>query len=367
MLSQTIFRKLPFVPFAFFKGSPSRWLCVYSGGKPIKSGVGISGVLGTMTSTVVEVPMGTIACPFSQECNSLDRQLISLSGTAVFSVVDPKKFGETFDFSLSQRGQYQSEDPKRVGDRLSEILASAILTSSVKRTLTDLLGPQEDLGQEISSILVKNQALGKMGVSIDSVAITAIQPSPEIDKALESIRAEELKKEADAAIHARQLAAELKDRKLKQEALVTSKVVQDGERDILEAKFETSKRQAVLENEVQRLELVKADEQHKAQLKMVKEKVESDVVVSKIKSESIEEKAKNIAILGKAEGEALKQKADALQTFDAKKLQALSISGANPGTILATAFMDLAEKANQIGTLNITPDFLQSLVETKKR
>lgn len=364
MTPQTIFRKFPLIPFALYKGSPSRWISVYSGGISVKSGVGLSGILLTTNSTIVEVPMGTIACPFSQECNSQDRQLISLSGTAIFSIDKPEKLAQTFDFSLSAKGLYQSEDPKKLRDRLSEILASFILSSAVRRSLTELLGPQENLGQEILEGLNKSRALEKMGVSIETISVTSIQPSPEIDKALEAIRAEELKKEADAAIHARQMAAELKDRQLKQEALITSKAVAEGERSVLEATFETSKRQAVLENEIQRLEIIKKDEQMKASLRQDKEGAEGEVVVAKIRSQSVEERAKNIQSLGVAEGKALEAKASALSGIEAKKLQALALSGANPGTVMAAAFMDLAEKANQIGSLNITPDLLQSLVDS---
>jgi hypothetical protein len=366
MESQTSLFHIPLTPLVHFKGSPNRWLKIYSQGQASKSGLGISGLILTTSSTIVEVPTGTIACPFSQECNSLDRQLVSLSGTAIFSVNSPEKLSDTFDFSLDSRGRFQSDDPKRLVDRLSEILASVLLSVTVQRSLTDLLGPQENLGLEVLEAINKNPILEKMGISIQTISVTSIQPSPDINKALESIRAEELKKESDAAIHARQLAAELKDRQLKQEALVTGKVIQEGEREILEAKFETTKRKATLENEVQRLEIVKKDEQLKAYIRQDKEKAEGEVVVSKIKTQKVEEDSKNIVSLGNAEGQALEAKAKALGSLDAKKLQALAISGGSPGNIFAAAFLDLADKADKIGSLNITPDLLQSIIDSKE-
>ena len=52
---------------------------------------------------------------------------------------------------------------------------------------------------------------------------------------------------------------------------------------------------------------------------------------------------------------------NAVQGIDPKVLQALTGGNADPGALIAMAFQGLAENAERIGELNITPDLLQQL------
>jgi len=52
----------------------------------------------------------------------------------------------------------------------------------------------------------------------------------------------------------------------------------------------------------------------------------------------------------------------ALAKTDPKTLQALASVGMNPGQLVATAFRELAENADKIGQLNISPDLLRELM-----
>ena len=51
----------------------------------------------------------------------------------------------------------------------------------------------------------------------------------------------------------------------------------------------------------------------------------------------------------------------AVSAVDPKVLQALALGSAEPGTIIAAAFQELAQNAGKIGELNISPDLLQQL------
>jgi hypothetical protein len=388
MTPQIKITKLPLLPLALFKASPNRRVTVYKNGCATRTGQGLSGVMVTTNTNLTSVPTGTLSCPFSLNCNSLDRQKITLSGTAIFSIGKPELLGTTFDFTVGEKGHYESEDPSHTHDRLLEILSSTLLAAAARRSLSELLGPQDNLSLELLGNLTTTPTLEKMGIGVESLSITQISPAPEIEKALESIRAEELKKESDAAIQDRQVAAELKDRQLKQEQLITGKKVQEGEREILEAQYETEKRKSTLAKEVQKIELEKEKEriEHEAaqtqalaksealvaqtkahsDAEVAVSKAKNETEVAQIRSQAVEEEAKHIIALGKAEGEALQARTSALEKLDAKKLQALALAGGKPGGTIAAAFLEMAERAGQIGTLNITPDLLQSLVAPKK-
>jgi hypothetical protein len=52
----------------------------------------------------------------------------------------------------------------------------------------------------------------------------------------------------------------------------------------------------------------------------------------------------------------------ALSQVDPRLVQALAASGMQPGQLIAQAFGGIAEKAERIGQLNLSPDLLQSLM-----
>ncbi len=57
------------------------------------------------------------------------------------------------------------------------------------------------------------------------------------------------------------------------------------------------------------------------------------------------------------------KKLDILKKIDPGSLQALASVGMNPDKMIAMAFQDLAENAERIGQLNITPDLLKELIK----
>lgn len=363
MQPQVELHPLPLLPLALFRGSPSREITVFSKGKIRRSGTGLSGIMVTTRDSLISVPMGTIACPFGLKCLSSDHQSIAINGTATFLFENTLKLGKTFDFSVGPNGQYLSDDPDKIGDRLAEIMASTIFSATGQKPLNTLLSSQDVLSTEVTAALLRDQALEKTGICLNSLAITSIRPSPDIEKALEAIRSEELKKNADVAIHERQMAAELQDRKLKQEQIQTSKKVHEGEREILETKMETEKRNACLQKEVQEIELDKdkalqLHHQEQKKLDMV-----TDSEIARIESGIVKEKAGNTVVMGEAQGKSLQAFSHAIKDLDPKTIQALALQGADSKTTIAAAFLELAEKAGKIGTLNISPDLLDSLTK----
>jgi hypothetical protein len=366
MYPQVEIAKVPLLPIALFRASPSRIVTVHGAGRGARSGAGLSGVILTTRDSLVAVPTGTLACPFVLACSSSDHQGITVSGTAIFLVADPKKLGGAFDFSVSMGGVYLSEDPEKLIDRLQEILAAVVFSAVGRKPLTEALSAQDALTAEVESTLLTNPALEKIGVALSSLAITMIQPSPDIAKALEALRAEELKRGADSAIHDRQMAAELQSRRLKQEQILTTKSVEEGERQVLETQMETEKRKSFLRREVQEIDLGndRALQDHqRAQARLT---AESEAEIARVNGLVVTENAKSTVEMGEAQGAALRAFVDALKDLPPKTVQSLALQGGHAGQTIAAAFLELAEKAGTIGSLNITPDLLESLVRQPK-
>jgi hypothetical protein len=367
MNPQISFTKIPLLPFKLFKAAPNRFVRLHAQGKVQRAGQGLSGWLVTTTGSLESIPTGTLAIPFSVEGVTKDHQNTVISGAAIFTIEETEKLAKAFDFSVGDRGEYLSQDPQKVGDRLSEIISAAIFSTTSQRTLSELLENQDKLSEDIGERLVKSGATGTLGLEKSNLAVTNVSASPEIAQALMTIKAEELKKGADTAVHDRQMEAELKDRQLKQEQLATAKTVQESERAVLESKMETAKREAVLEEEIQQLKLTTEKNRLIHEREEKKLGAENAVEVARIATGQSEEEAKQTVIEGEARGKALEAQAKALAGIDAKKLQALALQGGSPGATIGAAFLELAERAEKIGVLNITPDLLESLTGKERR
>ena len=86
---------------------------------------------------------------------------------------------------------------------------------------------------------------------------------------------------------------------------------------------------------------------------------------------AIEEKNKELVVLSTANA---REEADAkayglaavmkaLSGTDPKTLQALTSVGMEPGQLVALAFKELAESADKIGQLNVSPELLRELLD----
>ena len=83
-----------------------------------------------------------------------------------------------------------------------------------------------------------------------------------------------------------------------------------------------------------------------------------------------EKKRKKEEVRKKAEAEAkayaISVMMEAFQKADPTTIQSLATVGMEPDTLIALAFQGLAEKADKIGQLNISPDLLRELLDQAK-
>ena len=56
----------------------------------------------------------------------------------------------------------------------------------------------------------------------------------------------------------------------------------------------------------------------------------------------------------------------AYENVDVELIEACALARMEPGALMAKAFMELGENAGKIGTLNMTPDLLESMINNKK-
>jgi hypothetical protein len=188
------------------------------------------------------------------------------------------------------------------------------------------------------------EVITSLGVEVLGLSILAIKPTPETSRALEAQAREQILREADEAVYARRNAAVEQERSIKENELNTEIAVENKKRQIKEAQMEAEKSVQQKKHELREAEMA---------AKIALEKKNKDLVVLSTANarEEADTKAYAIAAVMKA-----------LSQTDPKTLQALVSVGMEPGQLVALAFKELAEHADKIGQLNVSPDLLRELL-----
>ena len=312
--------------FAYLKAPPTRYILHYSGGTLRREGAGLSFVYFAPTATIVSIPIASADLPFVFTEVTADFQTVTLQGQLTYRVADAKRLAGLLDYSVRANGDYVSDDPTKLPERL--VSATQILARDFvhQRALREALASAGPLVSTVLDALRKDSAVTMLGVEILGLSLVGITPTPETARALEAEAREALLGRSDEAIYARRNAAVEQERRIKESELNTEIAVQEKQRRIRETKMA------------------------------------ADIAVEEQRSALIERRTANERLDADARGYALRTTLEPLRTVDWRTLMAVSAGGADPRLMIASAFRELAENAGKIGELNITPDLLQSLL-----
>jgi len=313
----------------FMKASPTTYVLHYVRGKLAREGPGLSFFYYAPVSTIVAVPLSSGDVPFVFNDVSADYQSVTIQGQISYRVTDPKLLAQLLDYSVHPSGRYVSEDPRKLEERLvqvTQVLANAVIH---RLKLRDVLVAHEQLVAEVLEGLKKSPSITMLGVEILGLSVLSIKPSPETSKALEAEAREGVMRQADEAIYARRNAAVTLERQIRESELNTEIAVEEKKRQIRETQMAAE------------ISL----EQQRAQL--INKRVEND-------KQEADSKAY-----------ALNAMITPLRDLNWRTLMALSAGQVDSKLAIAMAFRDLAENAEKIGTLNVTPDLLNTLLDQK--
>ena len=311
---------------AFIKAPPTTYVLHFKDGKVVREGPGLSFFYYAPTSTIVNVPLGTVDVPFVFNEVTADFQNVSIQGQLTYRVADPKQLAAMLDFSVRPSGTYVSDDPKKLDERLvnlTQVMASAV---THRMTLREALVAYDVLVAEVLTGLRASQSVQRLGVEIMELSITAIKPTPETAKALEAEARELILRQADEAIYARRNSAVEQERRIKESELNTEIAVEEKRRQIRETKMS------------------------------------ADIAVESQRSGLIERQVENERRVADTRAYALEATLRPLREMDWRTLMAVSSGKLDAKTSIAMAFRDLAENAQKIGQLNISPDLLDTLL-----
>jgi hypothetical protein len=313
----------------YLKSTPTTHVLHYKGGKLVHDGVGLSFLYFAPTSIIAQVPVSSRDVPFVFNEVTADFQDVTIQGELTCRIRDPKKVAALLDYTVDAHGRYRSEDPAKLSDRL--IHAAQILTRSFtqKRPLKEVLVSSDGLVAEVLEGLKSSEGVAMLGVEVLGLAIVGIKAIPEMSKALQTDAREELLRRADEAIYARRNAAVELERTIKENELNTEIAIEQKKRQVRESQMA-----AEIAVEQQRTTLVAA-------------KVENEKKESQSRAEALQ------AIL------------EPIKTVDWRTLIAVN-TGIDSKLMISLAFQQLAQNAEKIGELNISPELLNTLLRPSR-
>ena len=312
---------------AFIKAPPTNFVIHYKNGKVVRAGPGLSFYYFSPNSTIVSVPLSTVDVPFVFNEVTADFQNVAIQGQLTYRVTEPKRLAAMLDFSVSARGRYESEDPEKLKERLvnaTQVLASAV---THRLPLRQALVAYDTLVSEVLEGLRAAEPVRMLGVEVISLSIVAITPTPDTAKALEAEAREMLLRQSDEAVYARRNAAVEQERRIKESELSTEVAVEEKRRQINETKMA------------------------------------GQIAIEQQRAALIERKVENDRKAADARAYELTAMLQPLKEIDWRTLMAANASKIDPKVAVSMAFRDLADNAERIGQLNITPDLLQSLLQ----
>lgn len=333
----------------FIKFTPSDYVLKYKNGKIIGEGAGLSFFYYAPSTSVVVVPIASTEAPFVFEEVTGDYQTVTVQGELTYRIVDYKKTASILNYIVDMRTKrYVSGDPQKLSKRMINLAKVLTKKHIEKMSIQEAIHSSELLAKSISSELKETDEIDKLGIELMGVSILAIKPASETARALEAQTREEILRKADDALYERRNASIEQERKVKENELVTEIAVENKKKQIQEAKLE-AERQAI---------------QKQNQIK--DEKLTFETALEEKKKSLIELKVANSKSEADAKAYELSAMMSAFKDTDPVAMQALANIGMNPDKLIAIAFQELAENAEKIGQLNITPDLLQGLIKDKK-
>ena len=374
----------------YIKFFPNEYVIRYKKGKRVDAGKGLAFYYFDKSTSVAVVPVSGMETDFIFEETTADFQNVTVQGQLAYRVTDYERIAELMNFIVNLRSKIYYDDPlKKLSKRITNI-ADVLIKNRIGRVeLTKAIQSERDLAGEIFEELRGVEEVAQLGVEITGFSILRIGANAETHRALEARTREEILKESDDALYERRNASIEQERKIKENELNTEISVEEKKKQIRETEIATKRMLLEKENELQEIKInadaerarietlaeterVRLETEAKTERERIETAAKAECEQMKIDAEiEIERKRKELADMKlenakkDADAEAYRVKAvmEAYNMLSPEVLIALATLNMEPEKMIAGAFEKLAVNSEKIGTLNITPDLLESLTK----
>lgn len=335
------------------KFEPTEYVMKVRKGNVVQKGLGLSFFYNTMTTSMIVLPATAFDAGFAfDEIMTSDFQSVSVQGDISYAIADYEKASKMVDFSYKsskkENQEVLNEAKQKMAKRIMNLAKVYVTKFLSTRTVKDALVSGDTLAQVLKENMKQDETIQEFGLELIAISILGISAKSDTRKALEAATREEILKQQDDAIYKRRNAAIEQERIVKENELNTEIKIAEKQKEKREKEMETKRlvqeKQAELDAKKLENEIMLEEENQKlVNLQTENEKKKSDA------------KAYDSEVL--------------LKTFagmDTEIIRALTASGMDSKALIAKAFVEIADKADKIGMLNVSPDLLQTLTDTQK-
>ncbi len=350
----------------YIKFLPNEYVIRYKKGKQIAAGRGLSFYYFDKSTSVAVVPVSVMDTDFIFEEQTEDFQNVTVQGQLAYRVTDYEKIAEMLNFTADLRTKkYYDEPLKKLSKRIINIVDVLIKNRVSAIGLTQAIQAERTFAGEIFEELKSIEEVRLLGVEVTGFSILRISANNETHRALEARTREEIQKESDDALYERRNASIEQERKVKENELNTEISVEEKKKQIRETEIATKRMILEKENELERIRINAQTEQARietvAKAEREQMRIDAQIEIERKRKELAEMRLENAKKDADAEAYRIGAVMDAYNRLRPEVLVALATLNMEPERMIAAAFEKLAANSEKIGTLNITPDLLESL------
>lgn len=376
----------------FKKFNPNEYVMVVKKGQVVKEGLGLSVLFNELSTSIMVVPSTAFDGEFAfDELVTSDYQSVCVQGVTTFMITDYEKAAKMLDFAYNPQikmGDKISDAVESLESRINNIIKAIVIREVSRKDVRAVLRISDEMAKAIQESLSSDESISKLGVSVVSVNILGITPRPETRKALEAAAREQILKEQDDAIYKRRNAAIEQERIIKENEINTEIAVAEKEKEKeekeqemkqyvqkceLDMRMEAEEREQQMKLRAMQAELSMESERQEKEYALremaVQKKIQIDnqdmagkIELEKMNKEFTELSAANEKTKADIKAYAAEALVKAYNNINPAILESCAMAQMEPGALMAKAFMNIGENAEKIGSLNMTPDLLQTIV-----
>lgn len=339
----------------YIKFSPNQYVLRYKKGQLVDQGAGLSFFFWAHNTSACALPIAGMDIDFIFEETTQDFQTVTVQGQLTCRITDYEKAAAALDFTVNLRSGIYVEQPMEKLNKRMVNLSHVLVKSHIGAIgLTEAVQASRSLAEQVLAETEHSEECGAMGVAVTAFSILKIRANPETARALEAKTREDILRESDDAIYVRRNASIEQERKVKENELNTQICVEEKKKAIKETELQTKRLELECEGELQKIEVRSTAEQEQMRL-------DAAIALERKRQELTDLRLANAKKDADAEAYRISAIMEAYNKLSADVLVALATMSMEPEKIIAQAFHQLATNPGKIGTLNITPDLLESL------
>lgn len=323
------------------RAEPSMHVVRYRNGTAVGSGRGLAFWFRPLSAAVAEIPMDDRELTMQIRGITLDFQEVYAQGVVTWRVADADALASRVDFHIDLvKGRWASEPLEQVSGLLTrmgqEIALAWIAERPLEAVLADGVGA---LRTRIAQAFAAEKSLGEMGLSVVTVRMASVRPTPDVEKALQAPVREAIQQDSDQALFQRRALAVEKERAIAEAELQNRIELSKREEQLLGQQGANARLQAREEADAMRIRM-EAD----AERTGIGARAEAERV-----RVSAEAEADGLRLVEMARAETEQAMMDVYRDLPAEVMRGL-------------AAREFAGKLQRIEHLNIAPDMLGQLV-----